>query len=471
MRATQRRRHCLRSAFAAVLSLATVASAWSPPPRPPQHTTTTTTTTTRTTASCSRRTRLYYFDDCERLDEVDIDAALLSSTQWITTLSEEKRLAMDRLLGYNVQSASQLTDAAIEEETLRWAVDTNVVWAGEEEEEEEEENYDENIVPSSIRYRKASSKYERIQDLLVASDCHTTIDSLVFLWGVIADALDPMVRDGESSTEPLSSPGGAQFVVFPQAEPLWDYDQMVTMLQSVEITKPLLPAEYNLRLDLFHPDFKHSPRMWSQETHSPFPTVGISVTERQPSSLFISSLMLNTHDVDDSVADALQGTSRKPPVIDMEATRAKLNALFKSVDAETPTMASNNSVKKSSQVLQEAQSWSQQALQRQGDASNDANMKWVVEMHTGPVQLYKTLWKSIQSLVSSSSVVPHRQSAMVVVPLLDAHTLHRVAVTVNAALKKFDIPICITHMHHPHHAANEPAAPYGMIQLSSAQET
>jgi hypothetical protein len=204
--------------------------------------------------------------------------------------------------------------------------------------------------------------------------------------------------------------------------------------------------------------------MWSQETHSPFPTVGIVINDpghyqrlqedggegksRSSSSSHFKEILDN-------------------PVIDMKATKAKLNALFQSVDA-TPASdrLPRNKNKSRQEILLETQDWFIHCQSR--EKAKISLEQWRVEDKSDPVQLYKTLWESIQSLVSSpsssltssirsiedgpSSTSPPRQSAgsvVVVAPLFDAHVLHRVAVTVNAALKRLCIPVRVSKVHHP----------------------
>lgn len=380
-----------------------------------------------------------YFDDCERMTGKigEWEKRVPSITRahpdrvipWSSSRSEEKRSAIDRLLGYNPQSASVLSDEKVEEETLRWAVDTNLVWTWEEEDGDGE---DATTVPPD---RTFLAKYEYIKDLKVASACNTTLESLAFLWDVLAGVFGEE-RDGSSSSIP--SAGGSSstgspvhLIVFPKSKPLWDYDAMVTMLQAVQISKPFLPSELELKIDLFHPDYKHSPKMWSPETHSPFPTVGLSVSEKT-----------------------------FPPVeaIDVDAIREKLNALFRSVDAtrEVPRVDVGEDDQR---VLEEAQSWFFSQQEHQG------KIEWAVQTHDGPFQLYKTLWNAILNMQRE----PADTSSVIVAPSLDSHTLHRVAVTVNTALKRLDIPVRITQVYRPPSERSLPSMrsiPYGMIQLT-----
>jgi hypothetical protein len=369
-----------------------------------------------------------YFDDCERRDVDDplwspsTSSSFSNANPWIMSMSEEKRLAMEKLLGYNPVSAAKLTRDQVEEETLRWAVDTNIVWAGEDFDDDED---DDDIVATKDRSRH--SKYDSIKDLRVASSCETLVDSLAFVWSVLADALQQ--REGDSTA--------VQLIVFPRTKPLWNYDTMVNMLVAIQICKPFLPPQVHLQLDLFHPKYKHSPRMWSPEMHAPFPTLGISLQ------------------------DKTKKAKTEEEEFDVDATRAKLDALFQSMDGsrEYITTTKNDD---HAEILQRCMQW---IHSRPPMPSQD--MEWTIQMEESPFLLYKTLWNTILTLNFNST-----GQSMVVVPSLDSHTLHRVAITVNAALIRLDIPVRITQVYTPKKISGKTAGnaslppPYGMIQLS-----
>ena len=155
-----------------------------------------------------------YFDDRERFLDIEemwnkfsFDNSLshVKNNQWISSLSEEKHLALERFLGYDLKSASNLSDEKIEEETLRWAVDTNFV--------SDECDDDEQLTPEKLDHsdksknynsgrqqRLKSSKYDIIKDLQVSSS-NSTLQSLSFLWDGIADAIEQkLISESSSST-------------------------------------------------------------------------------------------------------------------------------------------------------------------------------------------------------------------------------------------------------------------------------
>lgn len=387
-----------------------------------------------------------YFDDRERLEDFEeifrkpiMGSSLFpqkDQNSWVDTLSNEKFMAIEKFLGFNPKSASKLTDEQIEEETLRWVVDTDIVLSAEEEKSSDISRNDE--TETKDRQRVSTIKYDRIKDLLVASSCHTTLESLTFLWNAIADAFEEQLSPSSSTSVSSNS---IKLIVFPKSDSLWNYDTIVTMLKAIQIAKPLLPSQFDLRLDLFHPNFKHSPRMWSPQWHSPFPTIGLTIKATQASS------------IDD---------------FDLEKIRGKLDILFESGDAVQRNYGSSG--EDSHQILAGSKDWfeSEMTVHVKSNGTNDdkAIVDWTVQSQESPFRLYKTIWDAALRLSTGQD-----STSIIVDPFSDSYTLHRVAVTVNAALKRLDIPVRISQVNHPfekptagsHKYTQRP--PYGMIQL------
>lgn len=377
-----------------------------------------------------------YFDDHERLqDSEGKDLFLFQNFDkpWITSLSNEKQCALEKFIGYNPVSASKLTNDQVEEETLRWLIDTDILAA--DDEEAQSDDMDSNVQEDSERRWRTAVKYGSIKDLLVASSCNSNLECLTFLWNAIADTLEDEISSPTLSSSQAQKP--VKLIVFPNSESLWDYDAIVTMLEAIQIAKPLLPNKFDLRLDLFHPDYKHSPRMWSPQWHSPFPTVGLTITAKEEPS------------IDD---------------LDLDAMRRKLDAVFQSGDATRKD--SKKSFVDHSQVLEECQNW----VGEEQNHVNKVSTDWILQSRDSPFQLYKTVWNAALNLSTGD-----QRSSIICDPLLDSHSLHRVAITVNAALKKLDIPVRITQVYHPFKkqgSANseyKTRPPYGMIQLSQSR--
>jgi len=400
-----------------------------------------------------------HFDDHERLIDMgsfEDGASYGGNNQWISSLSEEKYLALEMLLGYNSKSASNLTDEKIEEETLRWAIDTGIVCTGDNDELTTDKYNNDEITESFTQvpyYRWKNSRYDYIKDLQLSS-CSSTVQCLNFLWNGIADTLELKMSElSYIQTSPSSAESSIKLIVFPRSKDLWDYDIMVTILEAIQLSKPLLPSQFDLHLDLFHPDYKHSPRMWSPEFHSPFPTVAVR----------ISSNTKNSQSVDEDEIE-----------IDLDTMRDRLNAIFRSVDATRGCV--QNTVEDHELVLKKCQDWlSRVEHKRKKSHKVDPtsrghldlnNIDWTVQTGRYPFQLYKTLWNSVLTLSSLST----DRVSVVIDPYLDSYTLHRVAITVNAALKRLGIPVCINQVFGPDspagHSGSKIRPPYGMIQLS-----
>jgi hypothetical protein len=70
------------------------------------------------------------------------------------------------------------------------------------------------------------------------------------------------------------------FVVFPACNELYDYKTMMTFVTAVEFAKEhCLHVGKRLTVGIFHPNYKHSPKLMSPERHSPFPTVALQLED------------------------------------------------------------------------------------------------------------------------------------------------------------------------------------------------
>eukprot|EP00980_Cylindrotheca_fusiformis_P022297 scaffold9176_cov129-Cylindrotheca_fusiformis.AAC.21 len=177
-----------------------------------------------------------YFDDCERRDDLQLGTWVginsrmpghASSPHWRNQFCEEKRDALEKYLGYTQNSAFVLSSDEIEEATLMWLVDCDIIDVDNDETNE----------------NGRECKYKSISDLVVASRSSTVSDCLALVWERIAS----MYESGFVSSDHEI----IQMIAFPKA--LWEYETMVSMLDAIEICKPLLPSNFQLKIDLFHP--------------------------------------------------------------------------------------------------------------------------------------------------------------------------------------------------------------------------
>jgi hypothetical protein len=343
-----------------------------------------------------------YFDDCERKD---IEELKNLSASWSTPFSEEKQKALASHLGYNYESANDLTVDKVEEETLVWAIDSDVVSVGDCEESN----------PGNCKFRSFS-------DLIIASNCATVTNCMALVWKELERLFQMDIASHDDDS--------VYMIVFPKTKALWEYDTMVTMLQAIEICKALLPSHVDLIFDCFHPDYKNSPRMLSPQSHSPFPTIGIRMVQNKD----------DYQDVDD-----------------INSTRDKLQVLFDSVDAVHSVGSQAKEEINPENVIFAVQEWMKESKVIQMDDKIDYN----IEMQKEPYQIWKALWASIEAFSYSTL----SSSSLVVTPFLDAHTCHRIAVTVNAALKRFDSGVQIEHVFHPGNKEKNRNAPHGIIHI------
>ena len=388
-------------------------------------------------ADTRRQTRAFtmYFDDHERsqgFEGKNIFPWERNENPWIISSSHEKRLALEKFLGYSSKAASNLSDEQVEEKTLRWVIENDLVLAPD----------DDPSLKSAEGHRMNTVKYDGIKDLLVASSCNSTLESLTFLWNTIADTFEDEMS---STVSPSHSSNFVKLIVFPRSEALWDYRTIVTTLEAIRIAMPLLPTKFDLKLDLFHPNFKYSPRSLSPHWHSPFPTIGLTIkeTKQAPTKDF-----------------------------DIDLIRDKLNVLFQSGDAARNDMLRTH--EDNSQVLEDCKKWIDTECERKkpervnsdGCCDDDVNISWT-QSGGEPFQLYRTVWNSALYLSKDP-----KQTSIIIHPSLDSYSLHRVAVTVNAALIRLDIPVRVTQVFHPSSRQKtgkydcKTRPPYGMIQLS-----
>ena len=78
-----------------------------------------------------------------------------------------------------------------------------------------------------------------------------------------------------NGTTPVGS-NWVHMIVLPDNPDLYDYSTFTTLLAAVEFSKELcVHLGRHFTLTAFHPHFKNSPKLFSPERHSPFPTIGL----------------------------------------------------------------------------------------------------------------------------------------------------------------------------------------------------
>lgn len=142
--------------------------------------------------------------------------------------------------------------------------------------------------------------YGRLLGTTVGDACDV-VTALSQLWLAISNVIRTNADDFSTSKGRTSSTsadgaavvggslmeGGAgreaekvHFVVFPACHELYDYKSMVTFVTAVEFAKEhCLHVGKRLTVGIFHPNYKHSPKLMSPERHSPFPTVALQLED------------------------------------------------------------------------------------------------------------------------------------------------------------------------------------------------
>jgi hypothetical protein len=352
-----------------------------------------------------------YFDDCSRLE--DAEGFLLpigvskSKAPHVPWVPNEKLQAVRDFLGYTAQSALKLEPEQVEEALLQWAIDTNIVDYSEEEEE------DTPATGSTMPH----AKFDSISDLSIAP-CTGAIACLAYFWQQLASLLD----------HPEAIPANSvHLMAFPNATALWNYDVMLTMMQAVQVSKPFLRhEEYTLQLHLFHPDFKHSPKFLSPETHAPFPTAGFSLVKK---------------------------TFKQQPTFQVDATRSKLEAIFQKEAATPQTSVLPPTL---AQVWKSCQPWIQSNLQDEHPVTQHVLLDSNKKHHW-----FATVWSALSALQPGQSIVVVGPADM---PRFS--TWRKWAIVMNAALKRLtDGNMQIAHVAHPSAPQSHRQSPHPVLQI------
>ena len=373
-----------------------------------------------------------YFDDCSRLEDAEegfVIGVSKSKAPHVPWVPNEKLQAVRDLLGYTAQSALTLEPEQVEEAMLQWAIDTNIVDYSEEQPEE-----DTAAPATGTGSGTPRAKFDSISELSIAP-CSETIACLAYVWEHLASLLDQQHPEAAAAMIPAAK-NSVHLMAFPNATALWNYDVMLTMMQAVHVSKPLLRGhheeeEYTLQLHLFHPDFKHSPTMWSPEMHAPFPTAGISLVKK---------------------------TVTQQPTFQMDATRSKLEAMFQQKAATTHTSVPPPTL---SQVWDSCQPW---IIQSNSQHPTTTQQQYVLlDSSNKKHHWFAKVWSALSTLQRGHSL-------WVVGPSADDmprfSTWRQWAIVMNAALKRLTSgTMQIVQVAHPRAPQSHRQSPYPVIQI------
>jgi hypothetical protein len=472
------------------------------------HRTRTTTAATAATTTTSSRQLVMYFDDVSRHAqpssswEESISSDVSSS--YFPTYPEQKRLAMHDLLGHSFQTASRLSNdqgeysvelsessqqkhvmlenshfylikwdmrivggifLIVEEELLQWAIDTDVVPI---DLEEDNDNNKDNTLQQQQQQQQHNYRFDAIADVVVANST-SRLECLAALWQHLVPLLAQEKEDNNNNNSLLLKERKLLHLIsFPHAPKLWDYDHMTTLLQAVEFSKPLLQLQMTdeqqgkdelqlqLQLELFHPHYKHAPKMWSPERHAPFPTAGlIVVLQRKPAPVSRKS---------SSSSSGLDLTRWQLEAIFKAAAATRAEARFgkDTTTGTTPTPAAATLTL--AHVRASCQTWMQQfddnnkALRYRNTLDDD---RWVLCSEGTAQHVYRDVW-------TAGAALQRGQSCMIVAPafaLEDYRLFYRLAISISSALQRLTDNKMRLQVFHPKFQSTLRQSPYAMIQM------
>ena len=401
----------------------------------------------------------------------------------------------------------------VEEELRQWAVESGVVLgrlSHDDDDENEIDDDDEEVIGLDVVSRiieksrsiQSTSKYDAISSVSVVS-CTTAVGCLARIWEEIVKLVDniPEDHDGENLIH---------LVTFPRATDLWEYDKMSTLLMACEFAKQQIllhspsrkDVSIDLTLDLFHPKYKNSPKFWSPDKHSPFPTAGIQVkrienkassfgqtsksisTLEQLESLFLSAPAMHTsndYDFDFPITTPSAGLGIPASLNGDGSTDILCTCMswMKQYRIKHPKYAlkfqDEKAVNDSDWVLV-----TPPGVKEEVDDQADTEGYDDVDVTASDIDynylLYRAVWATLRNMerhITNGNVKGSVSTQMVVAMGYHdtADNFQRFAVTVNAALRRLiddkegPVQFRVAQVFHPSNVNPARRAPFPMIQL------
>lgn len=398
-----------------------------------------------------------------------------------TGMAKEKTDAMQRrLFGHDLESASALSDAQIEDETRQWIKDTGLV--------------------ASEEATSAKSIYGGGLLGLETHNSSSLVGCLASAWRSIVAFIDENADEYYPTdmweTDNVEH-GQLYLQIFPRCEALYDYDTLKLMGSAMEFCQDSC-KHYGKRFNvvLFHPRYEHAPKMIYPEHHSPFPSMGLHV-------LGESEAAATNDDQEDEIvrigeaeekAESITSSDIADFVPKLSEKKRSLERLFNSPAAVSSVtdsrsfghtyqnLSEEDIIAASKQWIKDQQSENSSPLKHM-DAAIDKTIK--LSDATIAEQAYADIWDVISSLYDAGSkVIDDEQDSnshgSVVSSLFIARTyssynaseFKRFAITVNAALKHLTDGKMFLELFHPEYVASRAGAqhsnrrsPYPMIQI------
>jgi hypothetical protein len=440
---------------------------------------------------------------------------------------------------------SLLSLVKVERELRKWALDTGAVRPSQtttkNEDDKRKTSLSSRIKKQNDQEQDKNTKYSSISKVSVAplffpssasaaaptGTTSSMVHSLAFLWECILQSVEQHyqqqqeepkheLQKSKTGKEKTDENRNIHLVAFPHAGLLWDYDQMSTMMMACEFARDQIleivkdGQNLELTLDLFHPNYKHSPKLWSPDRHSPFPTAGIRVVEKKGRNQETASYP--RHGSVPTLGE-LEALFLAPPALrelsaignkDDESGLGTANRHTRRRDIlracqswvqhyrnETPPKrtSSKKQIHLSSWVLiddptaqrrKKQKGLDRNALENDDDDENQRPQIAMTHQHY-EYYLYKTVWSTLSTMVDQqqkeqqrtgrrdpSSTSPSMITRMIVASNYHdtADNFQRFAITINAALKRVtNGTLHVTQVFHPNHNNPTRRAPFPMMEL------
>lgn len=434
--------------------------------------------------SRGRSTALFYFDDVSRDHTFgwtpEGGQGESDGTTIGTGAAKEKADAMQRrLFGHDLESASVLSDAQVEDETRHWIRDAGLV--------------------ASEEARSATSIYGGGLLGLESHTSPTLVGCMASMWRSIVAFIDENADEYHPTDiwETDNVEHSQLFLqIFPRCEALYDYDTLKLMGSALEFCQNSC-THYGKRFKVvfFHPRYEHAPKMIYPEHHSPFPSMGLHVLGESEAAAS------NDDQEEDEIvrigepeekAESITSSDIADFVPQLSEKKRSLERLFNS-PAAVSSMTDSRSFGHTYQELSDEDiiAASKQWVEDQS-AKTPLSLKYMdtaiddtikVSDATIAEQAYADIWDEISTLYDAGKIIDEEDGTLhgsVVSSLFIARTyssynaseFKRFAITVNAALKHLTEGKMFLELFHPEYVASRAGAqhsnrrsPYPMIQI------
>jgi len=308
------------------------------------------------------------------------------------------------ILGYNAESAMQLSRKEVKKLTRKWMRKSGTVGQLE--------------------------GNELFNDLVGIKVCleQNIIGCIAFFWRTIVN--DILYEDHQDCGRSV------YMVVFPHCQALYTYEKHVLLNQIIDLGSDLcLYLGPDLSLTMFHPHYKNAPKMFSPERHSPFPTSGLRFQPNKDtihelpdsSSLYLNSERLYFERIFNSAAaTATQEESENNLSTKMDVSRLKV-----------PCFEQKLVIKMTKQWFDDNQSIGNDGLNLALKSIKTTN-GWFVSKATIAEEAYADTWGIIYQLYKQRSD-QEATSAILITPSFSTYNApqwRKFAITVNAVLKR-----------------------------------